>query len=68
MTRGKSLGIVAICLAALFSLLVMFLSFYPGIFSSDLVSQLSQATGKIPFNDWHPPNGAVMETGDNYHR
>ena len=49
MTRGKSLGIVAICLAALFSFLVMFLSFYPGIFSPDLYNQLSQATGNLPF-------------------
>lgn len=60
MTRGKSLGIAAIFLAALFSFLVMFLSFYPGIFSPDLYNQLAQATGKIPFNDWHPPLMALI--------
>lgn len=60
MTRGKSLGIFYICATAFLCFSVMFLSFYPGLFSSDLVSQLSQATGKIPFNDWHPPLMALF--------
>lgn len=60
MKRNKNLGIVAICMVAFFSFLVMFLSFYPGIFSPDLYSQLAQATGNIPFNDWHPPLMALI--------
>lgn len=61
MKRSKSLGIVAICMVAFFSFLAMFLSFYPGVvYGPDLEQQLAQATGGIPFNDWHPPLMALI--------
>ena len=61
LTRKKFLGIVAISLCALVSFLVMFLGFYPGVvYGPDLEQQLAQATGNIPFNDWHPPLMALI--------
>lgn len=60
MNREKTLGVIFISGVAFLSFLVMFLSFYPGLFSPDLSEQLSQATGKMPFNDWHPPLMALI--------
>ncbi|MCR5484297.1 MAG: DUF6020 family protein [Clostridiales bacterium] len=33
---------------------VLFYRFFPGNFTPDTDSQLSQAYGKTPYNDWHP--------------
>lgn len=56
----KPLAISAICATAFLSFCVMFLSFYPGIMSTDLSEQLVQAMGKKSFNDWHPPLMALI--------
>ena len=39
----------------------MLLSFYPGVlYGPDLEEQFAQASGQIPFNDWHPPLMALV--------
>ncbi|MYM19047.1 hypothetical protein GSY69_03415 [Brevibacterium sp. 5221] len=35
-------------------------AFYPGGFNDDMVFQLRQAQGQIPFNDWHPVIQALL--------
>lgn len=61
MERKRLLGVFALITASLASFIVMFLSFYPGVvYGPDLEQQLAQATGEIPFNDWHPPLMALL--------
>jgi hypothetical protein len=54
--RDKSLrpyayiGLLSLAAAAVNSLI-----FYPGFLSPDSLHQLSQASGKMPITDWHPP-------------
>lgn len=61
MNRITLLGLMGLLVASLGSFLVMLLSFYPGVvYGPDLEQQLAQATGQIPFNDWHPPLMALL--------